>query len=104
MSKLRWLSAVLITGALAMGQTASKPASAKKSAARATVKASDVQELRDLLAAQQQQMEAQRQQMEQLKTQLQQVLDQAGQASASAQRTQASLEQAQNTASGAQKS
>jgi hypothetical protein len=67
-----------------------------------SVTAKEVQQLRDALAAQQQQMEAQRQQMDQLKAQLQQLLDATQNANASAQKVQANTDQAQTTAAQAQ--
>jgi putative porin len=71
---------------------------------RSAAMAKDIQNLRDTVAAQQQQMEAQRQQMDQLKSQLQQLLDATQQANAFAQKTQGSAERAQTTASQAQQS
>src|SRR5213082_93476 len=65
---------LLVTASAVTAQTASKPRvrAGKPSSA---VSAREVQELRDALAAQQQQMQQQRQQMEQLKSQLQQLLE-----------------------------
>ncbi len=97
-------SALLLVTASAMtAQTASKPRvrAGKPSSA---VSAREVQELRDALAAQQQQMQRQRQQMEQLKSQLQQLLEASQQSNASAQRVQSTAEQAQASATQAQQS
>src|ERR1700720_2929626 len=102
MKALVWFT-VLTLAAVAVAQTDSKPqVSPKKTAKPAAVSAREVQELRDALAAQQQQMEAQRQQMDQLKSQLQQVLDATQQANALAQKGQSSADQAQNSAAQAQ--
>src|SRR5512133_396256 len=73
-----------------------------KSAKPATAKASEVQQLRDALAAQQQQLEQQRQQMDRLRSQLQQLVDASQQANANAQKSQSSADQAQSAASRAQ--
>ena len=83
-------------------QTKSKPP-AKRSASRA-VSVSEVQALRDALAAQQQQMQQQHDEMEQLKSQLQQLLQANTQSTASVQQVQTSAEQAQTTAAKAQES
>jgi hypothetical protein len=105
MKRFLWLSGfiLLISGAMAQTDPTSK-APSKKPAAQTRVSAKDVQELRDALAAQQQQMEEQRRQMDQLKSQLQQLLDATQQANASAQKVQGSAEQAQATAARAQQS
>ncbi len=105
MKRLLWFSGfiLLMSGAMAQTDPASK-APPKKPAAQTRVSAKEVQELRDALAAQQQQMEEQRQQMDQLKSQLQQLLDATQQANASAQKVQGSAEQAQATAAQAQQS
>jgi hypothetical protein len=103
MRKFARFSVLLLAATFAVAQTASQPQSAAKKAAKpAVVKASDVQQLRDALAAQQQQMEQQRQQMDQLKSQLQQLLDATTQANAAAQKGQSSADQAQTAATQAQ--
>ena len=61
-----------------------------------------MKDLRDLVVAQQQQLEAQRQQVDQVRQQLQQLLDSQQQGSAAAQKVQSSAEQAQATATQAQ--
>src|SRR5256884_2978866 len=99
-----WFSVLLLVAASnTTAQTASKPRvrAGKPSSA---VSAREVQELRDALAAQQQQMQQQRQQMEQLKSQLQQLLEASQQSNASAQRVQSTAEQAQASATQAQQS
>jgi hypothetical protein len=68
------------------------------------VTAIEIQQLRDALAAQQQQMEAQRQQMDDLKAQLRQLLDASQRASDSARQVQASADQAQSAATQAEQS
>src|SRR5207248_492880 len=92
----------LVTASAMTAQTASKPRvrAGKPSSA---VSAREVQELRDALAAQQQQMQRQRQQMEQLKSQLQQLLEASQQSNASAQRVQSTATQAQQSATDAQR-
>lgn len=97
------LGVLILAGTIAVAQTSSKPQPAAKKGSKAgAVKVSDVQQLRDALAAQQQQMEQQRQQMDQLKSQLQQLLDATQQANAAAQKGQSSADQAQTAASQAQ--
>jgi Putative porin/Alanine-zipper, major outer membrane lipoprotein len=94
-----WI-ALLVTPIL-MAQTSSKQKARSKQPA---VSAKAVQQLREALAVQQQQIEAQRQQMEQLKSQLQQLLDVTQQAKAAAQKIQGSADMAQTTAGQAQQS
>ncbi|HEY7098443.1 MAG TPA: putative porin [Terriglobales bacterium] len=76
--------------------------SAKKTSKSTTVKASDVQELREALAAQQEQMAQQRAQMDQLKAQLQQLIDANQQANAAAQKGQTTAADAAAAAAQAQ--
>lgn len=104
MKALSWfLVVLLVTGVWA--QTGSTPAGTTKTATKKTAaSAQEVDQLRDALAAQQQQMEQQRLQMEQLKSQLQQLLDSTQQANAAAQKAQTSVDQAQTTAVQAQQS
>ena len=104
MNALLRVSVLTLAATIAVAQTDSKPASSGKKSPRPPVSAKEVQELRDALAAQQQQMEAQRQQMEQLKSQLQQVLDATRQANAAVQKEQSSADQAQSIAVQAQQS
>jgi len=96
---LLWI--LLLATPILLAQTSSKPKARGK---HTTVSAQEVQQLRDALTAQQQQMETQRQQMEQLKAQLQQLLDATQQARADAQKVQGSADQAQTTAAQAQQS
>jgi len=76
--------------------------SAKKASKSTTVKASDVQQLREALAAQQEQMAQQRAQMDQLKAQLQQLIDANQQANAAAQKGQTTAADAAAAAAQAQ--
>ena len=98
--------AVVLTFVMAttlFGQSASQStASARKQRPLPNPVLQDVKDLRDLVTAQQQQLEAQRQQMDQLKSQLQQLLDATQQANASAQNVRSSADQAQTTATQAQ--
>src|SRR5919109_427502 len=104
MQRNQWFTAVvLILGATVFAQTAAPTPKTKRSSA-AISSQQDIQELRDLVAAQQQQLDTQRQQMDQLKSQLQQVLDATRQANSAAQKVESSAEQAQNTAAQAQQS
>src|SRR6266699_7185245 len=99
-----WFSVLLLaTASATTAQTASKPRvrAAKPSSA---VSPREVQELRDALAAQQQQMQQQRQQMEQLKSQLQQLLEASQQSNASTQKVESTAEQAQASAAQAEQS
>lgn len=81
----------------------SKTHAVKKKTAPTTAQL-EVQQLRELVQAQQQQINQQGQQVDQLRSQLQQVLDATQQANASAQKAQSSAEQVQNTATLAQQS
>src|SRR3954469_4931046 len=110
---LRWLGivsiAIALGGPLLAQTTATAPPKkrrAKPAAASATPAASqeDVQSLRDLVLAQQKQLEAQNQQVQQLQDQLHQVLDAVQQSNANAQKLQSGAEQAQATAARAQQS
>jgi hypothetical protein len=107
----RWLGiftiALALSGSLlAQTSTASPKRKRAKSAAPAAAAASqeDVQSLRDLVLAQQKQLESQNQQVQQLQDQLHQVLDAVQQANANAQKLQSGAEQAQTTAAQAQQS
>ena len=93
MKALTWFGIFLVASA-SWAQTAPAPASPRTTAKKAA-SAEEVQQLRDALAAQQQQME-------QLRSQLQQLLDAAQQANTAAQKAQSSSAQAQTTAVEAQ--
>jgi hypothetical protein len=92
----------VLAATMSVAQTTSQPRS--RTAKQRAVSAKEVQELRDALAAQQQQTEQQRQQLEQLRSQLQQLIDTNQQSAAAAQKSQSSVEQAQSTAVQAQQS
>ncbi len=105
----RWLtSAALVFGwAAALFAQSSSPSATKKKAATnpaAAVTAQEVQELRNAVTAQQQQIRQQNQLVDQLRSQVQQLLDATQQANAAAQKAQSSLDQAQTTATQAQQS
>jgi len=101
-----WFRAAVLISAMAATVVAQSAPPTKPKRARTTpsISQQDVKDLRDLVSAQQQQLEAQRQQMDAIKSQLQQVLEATQQANASAQKVQSSAEQAQNTATQAQQS
>lgn len=104
----QWFKAavlILTMTATLFGQS-SLPSKAKATKIRSASSAAqqDLKELRDLVTAQQRQLEAQGQQMEQLKSQLQQLLDATEQANAAAQKGQSSADRAQSTAAQAQQS
>jgi hypothetical protein len=95
MKLLTWFS-IFLMASVVWAQTNSAPASPTKTTAKkAAASAQEVQQLRDALAAQQQQME-------QLKLQFQQLLETTQQANAAAQKAQSSSDQAQSTAAEAQ--
>ncbi|MGA9799399.1 MAG: putative porin [Terriglobales bacterium] len=110
MKRFLWLTPFILMVSGATAQTDANPKAAppkpavKKPAAPARVSPSEVQDLRDALAAQQKQSEEQGLQLEQVRSQLQQLLVATRQANASAQRVQGSAEQAQSTAAQAQQS
>ena len=108
----RWLgisTVLLALSAPLAAQTTTTPPKkrrAKPAAAPAAPAASqqDVQSLRDLVLAQQKQLEDQNQQVHQLQDQLHEVLDAVQQSNANAQKLQTGAEQAQATAAQAQQS
>ncbi len=99
-----WFSLFMLVISGAAAQTGATPKAASKKSNQRRVSAKEVQELREALAAQQQQLQEQNRQMDQLKSQLQQLLDVTQQANASARKVQGSAEQAQTTATQAQQS
>ena len=103
MKSLVRFTILALVATMAVAQTDSKP-KRKPAAKPEAASVQEVQQLRDALATQQQQMEAQRQQMDALKSQLQQLLDATQQANAAAQKAQSSGDQAQSTAVQAQQS
>jgi hypothetical protein len=103
----RKVKPLLVFGLLILSTNLARPQQTSRS--KSTVKpraatATEVQELRDALAAQQQQTEQQRQQIEQLRSQLQQVIEANQQSTATAQQSKSSVEQSQSTAAQAQQS
>ena len=109
----RWFGIFTITLALSaslLAQSTATTSPKKKRAKAATGSAvpaasqQDVQSLRDLVLAQQKQLETQNQQVQQLQDQLHQVLDAVQQSNATAQKLQTGAEQAQATAAQAQQS
>lgn len=102
----RFIGAILVatmTAALfAQSATPAKPKPKHKAQpARPSVQ-EDVKTLRDLVLAQQEQLQTQSKQMDQLKSQLQQVLDATQQANAVAQKAQSTTDQVQAAAAQAQ--
>jgi len=95
---------LVLSVAVAWAQTASAAASTTKAGKKTAATSQEVQQLRDALAAQQQQMEQQRREMDELKTKLQKLLDATQQANAAAQKAQTGVDEAQNTAAEAQQS
>jgi len=95
--------AMFISPAALFAQS-SAPSTTKKKPAANTVTTQDVKELKDALAAQQQQIRQQNQLVDQLRSQLQQLLDSTQQANAAAQKAQTGLDQTQATATQAQQS
>jgi multidrug efflux pump subunit AcrA (membrane-fusion protein) len=101
------IALALSTSLLAQSTTTTSPKKkrAKTTTGSAVLAASqDVQSLRDLVLAQQKQLETQNQQVQQLQDQLHQVLDAVQQSNATAQKLQTGAEQAQATAAQAQQS
>src|SRR5271170_2229812 len=96
-----------LTG-LVSAQTAPAPATAPKkrpaSTRPAPVTAKEVQELKEAVSAQQQQIQQQNQLVDQLRSQLQQLLDATQQANAAAQKAATGVDQAQSAAAQAQQS
>jgi hypothetical protein len=96
------LSLILSAGAFSQSATPSSKTAVKKKAAAAATTEQQVDQLKQLVQAQQQQLSQQSQQMNQLRSQMQQLIDATGQANAAAQKTQSSVDQAQNAATQAQ--
>ena len=105
----RWLGMFTIALALStslVAQTTTTPPKKKRAKPAAAPAASqeDMQSLRDLVLAQQKQLEAQNQQVRQLQDQLHEVLDAVQQSNATAQKLQSGADQAQATAAQAEQS
>src|SRR5438270_3072051 len=108
--RFRGLGVFIISLALSLSliaQTAGPPSTEKKHREPAAIPAAsqaDLQSLRDLVAAQQKQIETQSQQVQQLQDELKQVLDSIQQANANGQKVQSGADQAQAAATQAQQS
>lgn len=105
----KWFQTVALTCTMStalFAQSASPSTPKKKAASKPSnaVTVQEVQELKNAVAAQQQQIRQQSQLVDQLRSQLQQLLDATQQANTAAQKAQSSLDQAQTTATQAQQS
>ena len=89
---------------LAAAQTDAPAPQKRSAAAKQTVTAKEVQDLKEAVAAQQQQIRQQNQLVEQLRSQLQQLVDASQQANAAAQKAASGVDVAQTTAAQAQQS
>ena len=89
---------------LAAAQSDAPVPQKRTASAKQTVTAKEVQDLKEAVTAQQQQIRQQNQLVEQLRSQLQQLVDATQQANASAQKAASSVDQAQTTAAQAQQS
>jgi multidrug efflux pump subunit AcrA (membrane-fusion protein) len=92
-----------LTG-LVSAQTGAPAPPKRTASAKQTVTVKEVQDLKEAVAAQQQQIKQQNQLVDQLKSQLQQLLNATQQANAAAQKAASSVDQAQSTAAQAQQS
>jgi len=107
-ASFKWLTAVLATCAMTAGllaQTTSPSSSttpAKKKKTAATATSDQVEQLRALVQAQQQQLTQQSQQVQDLRSQMQELLDATRQANVAAQKAQSSVDQAQSGVAQAQ--
>jgi len=105
----RWflgVVSILMMAATLFAQTSSPApaAPAKKKKPAAASQADEIQQLKDLVRAQQQQISQQSQQVNQLQSQVQQLLTSTQQANAAAQKAQSSADQVQGAATQAQQS
>jgi hypothetical protein len=89
---------------LAAAQSDAPVPQKRTASAKQTVTAKEVQDLKEAVTAQQQQIRQQNQLVEQLRSQLQQLVDATQQANAAAQKAASSVDQAQTTAAQAQQS
>jgi Putative porin len=108
-ARSRWLTSVAVLFALtapvfAQSSPPPKTTTKKAPAKSETVTVKEVQELKDAVAAQQQQIRQQNQLVDQLRTQLQQLLNATQQANAAAQSAQSNVDQAKTVAVQAQQS
>jgi hypothetical protein len=105
--RAKWCTLIFLLSLATASLAQSSPAKARNHKAnqpQAAASQQDVRELRDLLTAQQTQLEQQRQQMDQMRSQLQQLIDANQQTSVAAQKLQSQAAQAQTTAAQAQQS
>jgi hypothetical protein len=104
----KWIQGAVLVFALSATLLAQSSAPTKpktrKPAPKPNPTVQEIEELKALIQAQQQQITQQGQQVDQLRTQLQQVLDSSQQANAAAQKTQSNVDQVQAAASQAQQS
>ena len=103
----KWFKGAVLVFAMtatlfAQSSSPSKTKTSKKPVPNPTLQ--EIEELKALVQAQQQQITQQGQQVDQLRTQLQQVLDASQQANAAAQKAQANVDQVQTAATQAQQS
>ena len=103
-SKVSVVLTLVLVLPYAMSAEAQQSAAKRKTPTRRTTSTrQEIEQLKELIAAQQQAMEEQRQQMEQLKSQMQQLLDAQKVSEASVQRAQSASEQVQTAATQAEK-
>lgn len=95
---------VLALAAAVYAQSSPPPKTTKKAVRPATVSAKEVQELKDAISAQQQQIAQQNAMVQQLQSQIQQLVSTTQQANSTAQKAQSSVDQAQSAAVQAQQS
>jgi hypothetical protein len=95
---------MLALTAVLFAQSSPPPTTTKKTPAKVPVTAKEVQDLKDAIAAQQQQIKQQNQLVDQLRSQVQQLVNASQQANDAAQKTQSSVDQAQSAAVQAQQS
>jgi putative porin len=95
---------IVILAATLFAQTSTSDTKKKHSIAPPAASKEDIQELRDIVAAQQKQIETQSQQLQQLQHQLRQLLDSVQQANANAQKLQSGADQASTAAAEAKTS
>jgi Putative porin len=104
----KWIKSAVLVFALTATLFAQSSAPAKPKTKKAAPKPNptlqEIEELKALIQAQQQQITQQGQQVDQLRTQLQQVLDSSQQANATARKAQANVDQVQTAATQAQQS
>lgn len=105
---LKWcnsVAAILALTAALSAQSSPPSGTAKKSTTKpATASATEVQELKAAVAAQQKQIQQQNELVQRLSSQLQQLLDSTQQANSAAQKAQSTVDQAQSAAAQAQQS